>query len=161
MMAALSGWLLRVTACALLLAAAEVLMPDGQVRQIGRLTGGLLLFLVLVGPVLSLELDGVAEAFADYQTSLSDYSESLEETNQSLTEEYISKETAAYIEDKAAELGGAVTAEVTCAVDEDGLTLPVSAVVTGSLTGEQEAELRVLLEEELNIIDVTIQEEVQ
>ena len=48
MLAWIKAWLLGITAAALLVAAAQSLMPGGAVRRVGRLTGGLVLLLALM-----------------------------------------------------------------------------------------------------------------
>lgn len=38
-MTLLRTWIVSVTACAMVIAAAEALMPDGAVKRVGKLTG--------------------------------------------------------------------------------------------------------------------------
>ena len=53
------AWLLGVTAAALVLALAEALAPEGAVKKVCRLAGGMALLLAAAGPVLD-ALDGTA-----------------------------------------------------------------------------------------------------
>ncbi len=50
-------WLLSVTVSAMVIAVAEALMPEGSVKKVGRLTGGLILILGLVQPLVRLDYD--------------------------------------------------------------------------------------------------------
>ena len=59
----------------------------------------------------------------------------------------IAEKTAAYIWDKADELGLSCTVEVTVAVGESGIPLPDTAVITGPYSGE----LAALIQEEVGI----------
>ena len=56
-MTLLRTWIVSVTACAMVIAAAEALMPDGAVKRVGKLTGGLILVLGLLQPLVKLDYD--------------------------------------------------------------------------------------------------------
>ena len=51
MMGALREWLTAVVTVTMLLSVAQMLMPEGTIRKIGSLTGGMLLIAVLLQPV--------------------------------------------------------------------------------------------------------------
>ena len=89
--------------------------------------------------VLALDLDGLSADRAALEEQYRDVS------GQSLAA-VIAERTGAYIEDKAHALGAEVTAEVTVR-EEDGAFIPDRAV----LFGEENAELSVLLTQELGI----------
>ena len=48
-------WILTVTVSALIIAAAEALMPEGAVKKVGKLTGGLILVLGILQPLVSMD----------------------------------------------------------------------------------------------------------
>ena len=50
-------WLLSVTVSAMVIAVAEALMPEGSVKRVGKLTGGLILILGLLQPLTHLSYD--------------------------------------------------------------------------------------------------------
>lgn len=52
MTAAIKEWLLGVVAAALVVSMARAITPEGTVKKIGRLVGGLLLLLAAVRPLL-------------------------------------------------------------------------------------------------------------
>ena len=52
MMGFVRAWLLGVTAAALVLALAEALAPEGSVKKVCRMAGGMALLLAAAGPVL-------------------------------------------------------------------------------------------------------------
>ena len=49
-MTLLRTWILSVTACAMVIAAAEALMPDGAVKRVGKLTVALIILLGQLQP---------------------------------------------------------------------------------------------------------------
>ena len=146
-MAFLRQWLLGVVSCAFLVSLLDQLTPEGSVRKLARFSGGLVLILCMLRPLgtaepreLALDLDGLSADRAALEEQYRDVS------GQSLAA-VIAERTGAYIEDKAHALGGTeVTAEVTVR-EEDGAFIPDRAV----LFGEENAELSVLLTQELGI----------
>ena len=143
MISVLHNWLVGLTCAAMIVALAEGLTPPGAVKKIGRLTGGLVLLLALVQPVLSLDEETLSSALARYRAELSAYDSALEEENEILMKGIIAEQSGAYILDKAASLGITVPLEVeveTMPV-EGGYPVPYSVTVRGSLTQEEQAAL--------------------
>ena len=87
----------------------------------------------------------------DYQARAAVQAQTLEEERNAALKSVIEQEFAAYIVDKAAQMGAVCTAQVTCQLGEDGVFLPRSATVQGSFTPQQQEELARILEEELAI----------
>ncbi|MCI8807199.1 MAG: stage III sporulation protein AF [Oscillospiraceae bacterium] len=152
MMGFVRSWLLGVTAAALVLALAEALAPEGSVKKVCRLAGGMALLLAAAGPVLE-ALDGnlLAGAVEGWRDRSQRYERELEENNERLYLAIIEEETAAYVMDKARELGFECAAEVTCGYDENGVPCPWEVAARGQWTPEQRARLERLLEEELGV----------
>ena len=146
------SWLLGVTAAALVLALAEALVPEGTVKKVCRLAGGMALLLAAAGPVLEI-VDGAAltRAAEGWRGRTRQYEEALEERSGQFYLAIIEEETAAYVMDKARELGFECAAEVTWSYDEQGVPRPWEASARGTWTPEQRAGLERLLEEELGI----------
>ena len=144
-------WLLGVTGMAFLLALAEGLMPEGTAKKVGKLTGGLLLFLTMFRPIAALDFDGLARQLEQYDWGGDTAYTALEEENQKMAADIIAGETAAYIEQKAAALGVDCTAEVTCRRDEYDLQVPYSVRITGAFSAETQAALCRIVEQELDI----------
>ena len=142
-MSILKTWLLRVTACAVLVSLADQLAPGGTMKKITRFTGGILLMLSpllhLDPAALELDVSAYREAVAQLETELS-------QQRSGALAARIAEETGAYIESKADGLGLHVRAEVTVQ-ERDGTLIPVSAV----LYGTENAALGELIERELGI----------
>lgn len=152
MMGFVRSWLLGVTAAALVLALAEALAPEGSVKKVGRLAGGMALLLAAAGPVLE-ALDGnlLASAVEGWRDRSQRYERELEENNERFYLAIIEEETAAYVMDKARELGFECAVEVTCGYDENGVPCPWEVAARGQWAPEQRARLERLLEEELGV----------
>ena len=140
MMELIRNWLVGMTCAAMVVALAESLTPQGTVRKIGRLTGGLVLLLAIIQPVVKLDEGALANALAQYRTGLSVYDGALEEENETLMKGIIAEQSGAYILDKAASLGITCTVEVETEPGEEGdYPVPHSVTVRGDLTaGERE-----------------------
>lgn len=147
----LRDWLLGVTCAAMVLAIAEALTPEGSIRKICRLAGGLVLLLAAVSPVVKLDEADLTRALTEYRVTAQDYGDALVEKNNILYKTIIEENTAAYILDKAKELGISCGAEVIFAYDEDGNPYPEEVRVFGRWTEAQKAELSRVLETELGI----------
>ncbi len=151
MMEWVRSWLIGVTAAAMVVALADSLAPDGAVKKIGKLTGGLLLAVAILRPVAGLDYASMSGILANYRMEAAGYSSALETENMRLVKTIIEEQTGAYIQDKAAELGADCTTEVTCQADGDGSPYPASVIVYGELTPAQEDGLRRTIEGDLAI----------
>lgn len=145
------SWLTGIVAAAVVAALADSLIPEGAVKKLGRLTGGLLLLLAVLSPIGALDSRDLTEILLDYRIQSQSYSAALETENAQLIKTIIEQETAAYIQDKAAELGIQCRAAVTCTESEDGIACPERVVISGTLTQGQIEQLEHLIEQELAI----------
>ena len=145
------NWLIGVTAAAMVVALADSLAPDGAVKKIGKLTGGLLLIVAILQPLVGLDFASMSGILTEYRLEAEGYSTALETENVRLVKTIIEEQIAAYIQDKAVELGADCTAEVTCRENDNGNLYPASVVVYGELTREQMDALSRTIEGDLAI----------
>lgn len=142
----LREWLLGVVAAALAVALAQAMTPEGPVKKVGRLVGGLVLMLAVVRPLAGIELKEPALPAFHAETART------EEGGGELMKTLIAEKAGAYIVDKGSALGFACTAEVTVEEDGTGWPVPWSVEIAGEgWTAEQERALARAVEEELNI----------
>lgn len=133
-------WLLGISCAALVIAMAESLTPSGTIRKIGRLTGGLVLLIAMLGPLLSLDEGALTQALTEYRISLDDYSQELEQEDQELMKGIIEERSGAYIQDKAESMG--IDCQVAVEAGEEGdWPVPEYVTVFGALTAEEQAKL--------------------
>ena len=151
MTGAVRQWLLGVACTALFLAAADSLAPDGSVKKVCRLAGGLALLLAVVSPLLRLDSGMLADALEGYRAQLQSYEETLTEQNKLFYQTIIEENTAAYIVDKAEEMGISCQAEVTYSYDGNGVPCPWEVTARGNWTDEAREALERLLEDDLGV----------
>lgn len=151
MIQSLKDWLMGLIAASVLCAAAESLMPQGSVRRVGQLVCGLVLLLLLLKPLSALTGVDAAGYLAGYAEKLRQEESLLQEQVEQGQKAVIEEHCAAYISDKAADLGVTCRAEVVCAYDADGLCLPVEVSLWGAFSDVQQSRLTELLEQELGI----------
>ena len=144
-------WLLGVACTALILAVADSLAPDGGVKKVCRLAGGLALLLAAVGPLLRLNSGVLSNMIEESQTAVQGYEETLEEQNNLFYQAVIEESAAAYIVDKAEEMGIFCQAEVTFSYDENGVPCVWEVTARGDWTDETREALERLLEEDLGV----------
>lgn len=152
MMGFVRTWLLGVTAAALVLALAEALAPEGSVKKVCRLAGGMALLLAAAGPVLdALDDAALTRAVEGWRDRSQQYEQELEERNEQLYLAIIEEETAAYVMDKAREFGFECDVEVTFGYGENGVPCPWEVTARGKWIPEQRGRMERLLEEELGV----------
>ena len=127
-MAGVRQWLLGVVLTAFAGTLARQLAVGAKGQAMVRLTAGLLLTLAILRPIAALRWEAPAEGGLLERTEdqASDYRKNQQEALAAVIEE----KTAAYIWDKANELG--LSCEVHVAAGESGIPLPDAVTITGS-----------------------------
>ena len=147
MIALLRSWLFGLTALSALLALAEGLVTQEGIRRVLRLTGGVLMILVLLRPVVRMDLENLHFSL----DALRQEAETLEEEYTRQQAEQLSagieEELASYIWDKAQALGLDCQVSVTVETGEDGVPAPRSV----DITGEYSEALSEIIEKDLGV----------
>ena len=120
-------WLIGLLSVSLILTVLSTLLPEGSVKKIAGVTGGLVLLMVI--------LQG-AERLERYR-----------EKNRSQLEELIAHRTAAYISEQAQSLGLSCTPQVQTAWTEEEIPVPTGVI----LDIPYHAELGEIIERNLGI----------
>ncbi len=147
MIDAIRNWLITVIAAAFLIAAVQSLVPEGNLRRITSLVGGLVLLLTLIQPMLRTDLGKVDIDYGRFAREIENRRDELQQSENTALSELIAEKTEAYILDKAKELGLSCTVRVTTEPGEDGTPVPSAATLSG---GKSEA-LADYMEQELGI----------
>lgn len=145
-MSFLKEWLLGITAAALAVALAQALTPEGTVKKLLRLIGGLVLLLAVTRPLKSLAPEALPRP-----GDLAPSAETAETAGEEVMKTLIAQKVGAYIVDKGSALGCPCTAQVTVAEDANGWTIPWSVQVWGQWTAKEKKELSQLIARELDI----------
>ena len=124
----LKNWLVgTIVACALLSVCYAVL-PKGKFRTIARCSGGVILLLVLLQPLVQADWSEVMPSYESWEAQLNLENEKYAaEQNAELTA-LIAEKTAAYIEKKAASLGVVCHAQIDCE-ERDGVPFPTAVTM--------------------------------
>ncbi len=148
----LGGWLVGMTAAAILTAVTETLTPEGTGRKIVGLAAGSLLILTLIRPLAALRAEDMAQALmGSWYVEREIDMETLEGMNTDILQRLIADRAAAYIEGKAAALGITCRAEVTCAVKDGSLPYPIHVRIIGAMDDTQQAALTRTVEADLAV----------
>lgn len=144
-MAGIRQWLLGVVLAAFAGTLARQLASGTKGQTMVRLTAGLLLTLAILRPAAGLRWRAPAAANLPERTEAqaSGYRKNRQEALAAVIEE----KTAAYIWDKANELGLSCEVRVTTAAGESGIPLPDAVTITGSYS----AALAACIEKEVGI----------
>lgn len=147
MMESLRTWLSSIVAVTLLIAMAESLVPEGTMRRVAGFTGGLVLLLALVRPVLAGGLPDLTLETEKWTAAIEDQQASLSRQGEDALAALIAERTASYIWDKGAALGLEVKANVETRTGEAGLPVPERV----ELEGPYSKKLADYITHELNI----------
>ena len=129
MIAGVRQWLLGVVLTAFAGTLARQLAVGAKGQAMVRLTAGLLLTLAILRPIAALRWEAPAGGLLERtEDQASDYRKNQQEALAAVIEE----KTAAYIWDKANELGLSCEVHVTTAAGESGIPLPDAVTITGS-----------------------------
>lgn len=142
----LKEWLFGLVAAAMLLAMLNTLLPKRVFQAIGKVTGGLILMLVLLRPILGLRWDDLSGKCRDYEQQIEQQTEAYTRENQREMENIIEQRLNAYIWETAAQMGLDCKAEVETQL-RDGVPYPVSV----TLYREYHEELSNRISQELGI----------
>ncbi|WP_251318042.1 stage III sporulation protein AF [Flintibacter muris] len=151
MMGAVRSWLLAVIAVSLLCAVADALIPSGGVKRVGRLVCGLVLMGAILSPVASLDVEGSQRWLESCLASVRSQEAELEDRVNGQMKVIIEREYAAYIVDKAAQLGLECTVRVECRLSEEGLYLPDRTEAEGLWTASAQEEMIRIIAEDLGV----------
>ena len=122
----IQSWLLGVTAASVCLAAFYTVLPKGAIRSIGRVSGGIVLMLVILQPLADWKSAPLRQRYNDYQQELDRQIALYREDYRQELERRIAEETGAYISDKAAQMG--LTCHATVITRQEG-DVPVPSEV--------------------------------
>ncbi len=127
-MSVLKTWLFGIVAAAMVLSILYALVPKGALLTVAKCTGGLIMLLVVLRPLLALDLEGVTMDYHDWQQTIQQQTEDYTAANEREMETIIQRECAAYIQEKAAQLGFSCQVQVTCRL-RDGVPFPAEVML--------------------------------
>ncbi len=146
----LKAYLLGIAAVAMAVSMAAALLREDALKKAVRLAGGMVLVLVVLGPLVRTNLDAFGQYLSKIQMDQDALASGIEVEDKALMARIIQDKTEAYILDKAEALGAEVQVTV---VMEKGVDYPYPGAVTveGVLTAAQRSALSADLEQSLAI----------
>lgn len=139
-------WLIGVMTAALVLSILYALLPKGSIRTIAQFTGGLILVLVILRPLLSWNASDWQMTYQAYSSQIDEQIDVYEKERQDELRTIIEQETAAYISDKGSSLGIECHPVVT-SQEQNGIPYPAEV----TLDIERNEALSRYMAEELDI----------
>ena len=141
MLNTLRSWLTSVIMVTMLLSLVQVLLPQGSVQKIASFTGGLLLLLALLRPLLGADVSDLLPDLQQVQAEIEQRQEELQQVEAEHWEQSIAEKTEAYIWDKAAQIGWEGTVRVEVELSPEGLPVPSRLELSGPYCRELEQDL--------------------
>ena len=142
----------ELIALSLLLGLSLHLCPEGGVRQILSILCAALLALSVLRSFREIDYEAFALKTAKLRETELSISRESERASQKLNRLFIEEEYAAYVRNRAEQLGvGDVKIEVQVQWAYEGLWVPCASQITGNVGPQEKAELGRMLREELGI----------
>ena len=146
MMETIRQWLWGVIAASVFLTILEVVVPKGTIRGITKISGGLVMVLVMLQPIVTVDFEEWDWKFSDYQSQIDSKIHNYRTEYQVQMESIIEEELSAYISKKTEQMGiNCRIAVITETVDH------VPKIKEIRLSGTKNEELAVWLEDTLGI----------
>lgn len=122
-------WICSIAAASICLSFLQALLPKGAVQTITKATGGLVLTLVMLGPLLDLDITGMESRYDDYQNRVDEQIANYTQSYQRQMEQLIQEETGAYISKKAGQMGIDCQVRVVTQL-HDGIPVPEEVILS-------------------------------
>lgn len=124
-MESLRAWLIAMIAVSAILSVMMSLLPEGSVKKIAGVTGGLALIIVLLQGVVGLRSQNFSISFENYAEDINRQIDAYRNQSQAETETLIQERCGAYISEQAQALGLVCSAEVVTEWTVDGIPIPI------------------------------------
>ena len=144
------AYLLAIAAVAMAVSLSTALIRGKAIRKAIRLSGGIVLILVVLGPMVKANLDSFGQYLSGVILEQDALRSGIEVKNKDIMARIIQEKTEAYILDKAEALGAEIQVTVTVEEGQD-YPYPAAATIEGFLTDAQQATLAEDLERSLAI----------
>ena len=151
MMEGARQWLTGIVMLCILCAAADTLMPEGAVRKVGRLVCAMSLLCVMLRPVGALKGMDLGAYIRDYAAGVEEMEFELSGQVSATQKEVIEEHCAAYIADKAAQLGVVCRVEVDCEATDEGIWLPRRVRFYGDFSDVEQSRMTQFLARQFGV----------
>lgn len=140
-MAGLQEYFRRVVACVFLIATLQMLFPGKVVKQVLKLSCGLVLLLVVINPIAKINWESLALGMGKMLLLEQNYEGIDPEDKQALMEELIKESTRTYILDKAKSMNFTPKSLSVTVSAADGEPFPSGVAISGAYTQLQRMEM--------------------
>ena len=143
------GFLLALTAAAVVVSLLQSLLPKGTARRIAVFAGGLVMILAVMSPLMDLNEHTLTRIISDVLVEHEAMETGIRTENREVLSSIIKDRTEAYILDKAEESGLSLQVEVE--LDESDYPCPIGVKLKGEYTDDQRKHLTAVIEHDLGI----------
>ena len=149
-MNAVKGYLLSITAAALLLSLLMSLIHNGKMHRLLCFVGSLLMVLAVIRPVVRLDAEDIELAIKNMELETKLSQDDICSQNNQIVADIIKEQCQTYILDKAAANGQDLTVEIIIS-EEGDYPYPVSVVLYGDASQEERERLEKVIEQDIGI----------
>lgn len=150
-MSAIKGYLLSISACALLSSIVLSIIPKSNVKKIANLIGMLLIVLAAISPLVKIKAEDIAKSIAMIEIETEEIRTGVEINNREILAEVIQNRCETYILDKAELINADISVKIILS-EEGGYPYPVGVLIEGAVTAEARAYLESIIEQDIGIL---------
>ncbi len=148
----LKDWIIGVTYVSLIAGILIAVTPKGRIKHIVRIAGGMLLMIAFIKPLMTMRFGSFSSVFRAFKNDAQVYKEQFDSKNKTALHELIEKKTAAYILDKAGELGIAqCKISIALQTDNNDSIYPSEIWISAEASNNQRSALSEIIESEIGI----------
>ena len=129
MMDAFRVWLMGLMAVALILTVLSAVLPEGSVKKVAGVTGGLVLLLVILRGIGQLDLSQLQLSYDDCSRQINERIEAYQEKSRRDMDLLIQERCSAYISEQAQTFGLVCSPRVETEQTEENVFIPVSVTM--------------------------------
>ncbi len=142
MLDVLRDWIVGIAAAAFLTAIAQAVCPEGTVKRVTRMAGGLVLILAVVRPLLRVQPVDLTQTQTQYDVMVQEETERAGRAGDRMVQQLIEEKTAAYILTEVQTRKLSLAVSVRAEASQDGsYPLPYSVRLRGSVSAAERASL--------------------
>ena len=144
-------WILSLTSASAVAALAKQFTPAGNVTKVTELLCGIMLMAVLIAPAVRMDIPALALSMTEYRRTAAELTQDAKTAEQQLLREYVERQCAAYITERAHNLGIQDVSIIVKTKWRDECWVPYEVHTEGAMSAEDREALAAYMESELGI----------
>ncbi len=146
------SWIRGIATAAIITGIAMAATPPGRIREVMKMTCGVVMILAIISPLLGKQLPGLSVDLSKYRQEAAELAQSAWTESSNLDRSYIEGKCAAYISEKAAAMGIDLSSvRVIAEWSGEGCWYPDEVHIVSDVSTVDKSAVSAIIESELGI----------